>query len=153
MAKLKTKKTDESVEDFVSTVKDAEQRKDARTLLRLMQRATGKKPKLWGTSIVGFGELHYRYDSGHEGVTCLTGFSPRSKQITLYFMAGLDDVKPLLEKLGKHSTGVGCVHVRRLADVDTRVLEAIVRQGVKSGASRKSPASAPKPKPKRGARR
>ena len=131
MPKPKTKKTDTRAEDFISTVKDAEQRKDARTLLRLMQRVTGKKPKLWGKGIVGFGEFHYRYDSGHEGDTCLTGFSPRSKKITIYFMAGLENVEPLLTKLGKHSTSVGCLHIRRLADIDTKVLESIVRQGVK----------------------
>jgi len=151
MPKPKTKKTEASVEDFIASVKDAEQRKDARTLLRLMQRATGKKPKLWGKGIVGFGAFHYRYDSGHEGDTFLTGFSPRSKKITIYFMAGLENVEPLLKKLGKHSTSVGCLHVRRLADIDTKVLDSAVRQGVKDAASRKSPTSPSKPK--RGARR
>jgi hypothetical protein len=149
MAEQKTKKTDASVEDFIESVKDAEQREDSRTLLRLMQRTTGKKPKMWGASIVGFGEVHYRYDSGHEGDTCLAGFSPRSKKIAIYLMAGLENVKPMLKKLGKHSTGVGCLYVRRLADVDADVLESIVRQAVKNAASHKN---APSPS-KRGARR
>lgn len=138
MPEPKTKKTAASVEDFLSSVKDAEQRDDSRKLLRLMQRATGEKPKLWGSSIVGFGEFHYRYASGHEGDTCLAGFSPRSKKLTIYLMAGLENVKPLLAKLGKHSEGVGCLHVRRLADVDTKVLEATVRQAVKDAMSQRS---------------
>jgi hypothetical protein len=146
MAELKTKKTDASVDGFIASIEDPEQREDAQKLLRLMQRATGEKPKLWGTSIVGFGEFHYRYASGHEGDTCVTGFSPRSKALTIYLIAGFKNVKPMLKKLGKHSTSVGCLYVRRLADVDTRVLESIVRQGVKDIGALRRAASPSRPK-------
>jgi hypothetical protein len=146
MAELKTKKTEASVDDFISSVEDPEQREDARALLRLMQNATGEKPKMWGTSIVGFGEFHYRYASGHEGDTCISGFSPRSKKLTIYLIAGFKNMKPMMKRLGKHSTGVGCLYVRRLADVDTSVLESMVRQGVKDIGALRRAASSSSPK-------
>ena len=130
MAELKTKKNDASVGDFLAKIADDEIRKDANALLRLLKRATGEKPKMWGTSIVGFGEIHYEYPSGREGDWPPVGFSPRAKNLTLYLMAGFGKMQPKLAKLGKHSKGRSCLHVRRLADVDAKVLESIVKQGL-----------------------
>lgn len=130
MAELKTQKNDASVSDFLASIADGEKQKDARTLLRLMQRITSEKPTMWGTAIVGFGEYHYRGASGREGDWPVTGFSPRAKNLTVYIMGGFETLKPKLAKLGKHSTGVSCLYIRRLVDVDMAVLEAIIRQGV-----------------------
>jgi hypothetical protein len=130
MAEPKTKQTDASVEDFIASIKDAEKQKDARALLRLMRRVTGEKPKMWGTSMVGFGKYHYRYASGREGDSFIVGFSPRAQNLTLYLMAGFEKLKTKLTKLGKHSTGASCLYVRRLADVDPDVLASIVEQAV-----------------------
>ncbi|MBX3262952.1 MAG: DUF1801 domain-containing protein [Labilithrix sp.] len=130
MAEPKTKKTDNSVGEFLASLEDPEKRKDARAVLRLMQQVTGEKPKMWGSSIVGFGELRYRYASGREGDWFVTGFSPRAQNLTLYLMTGLEKLQPLLKKLGQHSTGKSCLYVRRLADVDAAVLETILRRTV-----------------------
>jgi hypothetical protein len=131
MAEPKTKPTDASVEDFIASIEDTEKQKDARALLRLMQRVTGQKPKMWGTSMVGFGKYHYRYASGREGDSFIAGFSPRAQNLTLYLMAGFAKLKTKLGKLGKHSTGASCLYVRRLADVDLDVLASILEQAVK----------------------
>jgi len=130
MSGLKTKKNEGSVADFIASIEDEPKRDDARALLRLMQKVTGEKPKMWGASIVGFGEFHYRYASGREGDWLLTGFSPRAANLTVYIMAGFGKLKPLLEKLGKHSTAKSCLYIRRLADVDAAILERIVKQGI-----------------------
>jgi hypothetical protein len=104
---------------------------DCRALLAMMERVTGERPKLWGSSIVGFGKYHYKYESGHEGDTCVVGFAPRKAALTLYLLPGFEgEVAPLLEKLGKHKTGKGCLYVKRLADVDAAVLERILRTSV-----------------------
>src|ERR1700704_4017459 len=99
MAEIKTKQTEVSVEDFLSKVADEQVRKDCKVIIKLMRKATGSPPKMWGPSIVGFGKYHYKYDSGHEGDTCLTGFSPRKPAITLYVMAGMPGQAELLKKL------------------------------------------------------
>ena len=131
MAELKTKKNTASVDEFIAGVGDETRREDARTVLNIMQKVTGKEPRMWGSSIVGFDEYHYRYDSGHEGDMCVIGFSPRASALTLYTLADFDGKEGLLAKLGKHKTGKGCLYIKRLSDVDGKVLEAIIREGYK----------------------
>ena len=106
---------------------------DSRALVAMMERVTGEPAKLFGSSIVGFGRYHYKYESGHEGDTCIVGFAPRKAALTLYLLPGFEgELRPLLDKLGKHKTGKGCLYVKRLADVDEAVLERIVRKSVAS---------------------
>jgi hypothetical protein len=103
---------------------------DAMALVKLMQRATGEKPKMWGPSIIGFGSCHYKYESGREGDTPLAGFSPRKAATVLYGVTGFSDSEALLAKLGKHTMGKGCLYIKKLADVDQKVLEALVAKSV-----------------------
>lgn len=126
MAENKTKATVARVEDYFSTIEDEGRRKDCEALARLMTRATKQKPTMWGTSIVGFGSYHYKYASGREGDSCLTGFSSRKGDITIYLVADFPGRDELLSKLGKHKTGKGCLYVRQLSDVDPKVLEKLV---------------------------
>jgi hypothetical protein len=131
MAKLKTQKTNASVTAFLKSVADDDRRKDCQTLVRIMKRAVGAEPKMWGSSIVGFGHYHYKYASGREGDWFLTGFSPRKQDLTLYIMAGFDRYDALMGKLGKHKTGKSCLYLKRLADVDVAVLEELISASVK----------------------
>jgi hypothetical protein len=130
MTEPKTRPTDASVEAFLEGIEEETKRADARALVGIMQRATGAPPKMWGTSIVGFGQYHYRYASGREGDWMLTGFSPRKRELSVYIMAGFDRYEELMSRLGKHRTGISCLYVRRLADVDLEVLEELVRRSV-----------------------
>ena len=130
MADNKTKPTKVSVATFIEALTDQSKRADAKALVKLMQRATGEKPKMWGPSIIGFGCYHYTYDSGREGDMPLIGFSPRKAATVLYNMAGFSDSKALLAKLGKHTTGKGCLYIKKLADVDQQVLEALIVKSV-----------------------
>ena len=127
MAELKTKKNASSVTGFLDAVANEQRRADAHAVLKLMQKATGKKPKMWGGSIVGFDEYHYRYDSGHEGDMCMIGFSPRSTALVLYALPGAAEEDALLKKLGKHKRGKGCLYINKLGDVDLTVLEKLLR--------------------------
>jgi len=111
-------------------VPDAQRRADSEALVRLMQAATGCEPVLWGTSIVGFDQYHYRYDSGREGDMAMVGFSPRAQALVLYILPGFASHDALLAKLGKHATGKSCLYVKRLADIDLGVLDALVRASV-----------------------
>lgn len=133
MAELKTKKTAASPAAFVASVKDPQKRADAKVLLKLMQEASGEKPKMWGSSIVGFGQYHYKSErSSQEGDWPLTGFSPRAANLTVYIMPGFREYGPLLKKLGKHKiSGGSCIYIKRLEDVDLAVLKKIVAQSVK----------------------
>lgn len=126
MAENKTSKTDASVDEFLDSVENDRRRQDAQTLVGLMERATGEEPRMWGPSIVGFGDVHYVYESGREGDWFKVGFSPRKSSLTLYLMAPSDDRRGLLEKLGKHKTGKGCLYINKLDDVDLDVLEELV---------------------------
>jgi hypothetical protein len=126
MADNKTKATNVSVAAFIDALTDETKRADSKALVKLMQLATGEKPKMWGPSIIGFGSYHYRHESGREGDTPLAGFSPRKSAIVLYGVTGCSDSEALLAKLGKHTTGVGCLYIKKLADVDLNVLEALV---------------------------
>ena len=128
-AELKTKKTKASVKDFLSALKDEQQRKDSLLVARMMEKATGDKPEMWGPSIVGFGHVTLRYPSGRELDWMKIGFSPRKQNLTLYVLNGSKEQIELLKKLGKHKTGKGCLYINRLADVDTNVLEKIIKTG------------------------
>jgi hypothetical protein len=123
MAENKTQPTKLSVTAFINAITDPARRADAKTLVKLMQEASGEKPQMWGPSIIGFGSYHYKYDSGREGDMPVVGFSPRKAATVLYGVAGPRD---LLPKLGKHTTGKGCLYIKKLADIDPQVLETMV---------------------------
>ena len=139
MADNKTKPTKLSVAAFINALTDQTKRADAKVLARLMQDATGEKPKLWGPSIIGFGSCHYKYDSGREGDMPVAGFSPRKAATVLYGITGFSGSEALLAKLGKHTTGKGCLYIKKLADVDQEVLEAMVVQAVAARRARHAP--------------
>lgn len=126
MADNKTKPTKLSVAAFIDALTDQTRRADAKTLVKLMQSASGEKPKMWGPSIIGFGSYHYTYESGREGDMPLIGFSPRKAATVLYNLTGFSGSEALLAKLGKHTKGGGCLYIKKLADVDQQVLEALV---------------------------
>ena len=125
MAENKTVPTDQGVEDFLNRIEDEQKRNDSFTLLKLMREVTGLEPQMWGSSVVGFGSYHYKYASGREGDTMLVGFSPRKQNLTIYNMGGIDPDDDRFKNLGKHTTGKGCLYIRRLADVDEGELEAM----------------------------
>ncbi len=126
MAENKTRQTGASVEAYLDAIADETRRQDCRELVRLMSRISGQPPKMWGPSIVGFGSYHYRYESGREGDFCLTGFSSRKRDISIYLMAYFDGHTKFLEQLGKHKMGKSCLSVRKLSDVKLDVLEQLV---------------------------
>jgi hypothetical protein len=130
MADNKTKPTKVSVAAFIDALTDQTSRADAKALVKLMQSATGEKAKMWGPSIIGFGSYHYTYESGREGDAPLIGFSPRKAATVLYGATGCGDSEALLTKLGKHTTGKGCLYIKKLADVDYKVLEDMVVKSV-----------------------
>ena len=130
MAEPKTKATGASVDSYIDAIDDEQRRDDCRTLVRLMSKITGEPPVMWGTGIVGFGNYHYRYASGHEGDSCLAGFASRKGDISIYVTAGFEGREPLLAKLGKHKAGKVCLYVKRLADIDLERLESIVKGSV-----------------------
>ncbi|HLE13680.1 MAG TPA: DUF1801 domain-containing protein, partial [Anaerolineales bacterium] len=111
MAELKTTKNDKSVTAFLNGIADEKKRQDSFTILELMQQVTGLEPKMWGDSIVGFGAYHYKYASGRQGDSPLTGFSPRKQNLTLYITSGFDQYEALLQDLGKHKTGKACLYI------------------------------------------
>jgi hypothetical protein len=128
MAELKTRQNEASVAAFLDRVEDDGKRKDCLEVVKMMKRATGAEPKMWGTSIVGFGSAPYKYASGREGIWFQIGFSPRKGDLTLYLIKGCEAVEPLLGKLGRHKTGKCCLYIKRLSDVDTKVLDQIIRK-------------------------
>jgi hypothetical protein len=132
MAENKTQKTDVSVTDFLNSITDEQKRQDAFTLLALMSEITGLEPKMWGAGIVGFGDVHYKYASGREGDWFKVGFSPRKQNLTLYIMDGFPKYYDLLAQLGKHKTGVSCLYLKKLADVDLRILRELISQSLAS---------------------
>ena len=131
MAELKTKRTDESVEDFLNRIPDAERREDCLAIAKLMEEVTGHKPEMWGPSIVGFGSYHYKYASGHEGEWPVTGFSPRKKDLTLYLMMGFEKHHELMKQLGKHSVGKSCLYIKRLSDIHVPTLKKLIKASVR----------------------
>ncbi len=130
MSEPKTKKTTASVREFLDSIEDIEKRKDCRQLATMMRKLSGKRARMWGTSIVGFGEYHYKYKSGREGDWPVTGFSPRKQNISVYIMPGFSKYEKQLAKLGKHKHSVSCLYIKRLADIDVDVLQEIVSDSI-----------------------
>lgn len=129
MGTIKTTVNDDSVTDFINSVADETKRKDSFTLLEMFTRITGEKPRMWGSSIIGFGKYHYKSErSRQEGDWPLTGFSPRKQNLTLYVMPGFGDYWDALKGLGKYKTSVSCLYINKLADVDLAVLEKLIKQ-------------------------
>ena len=130
MAGNKTTPNDQDVEQFLNSITDERKRKDSFTILELMKQVTGMPPKMWGSSIVGFGSYHYKYESGREGDMIIAGFSPRKENLTIYNMGSVVD-DDLLKKLGKHTTGKGCLYIKRLDDVDLPTLKSLIEASFK----------------------
>ena len=127
LAEIKTKPTSASVEDFINQIKDEQKRKDSFMLLEMMKEATGEEPVLWGSAIIGFGNRRYKSPStGREVDWLLMGFSPRKTSLSIYLMGGIKDHADALKKLGKHKTGVGCLYINKLEDIDLKVLKGII---------------------------
>lgn len=128
MYEAKTKPTDMSVASYLAAIQDESRRKDCEEVAALMEKVTGCQPKMWGTSIVGFDQYHYKYTSGHEGDACVVGFSSRKNALTIYLMGIYENAKAreLLDRLGKYKAGKGCLYLQRLSDVDVNVLEKLV---------------------------
>ena len=126
MSAPKTKPTEVSAKSHIAAIANEEQRNDAHTLVALMRRVTRQEPRMWGPSIVGFGSYHYKYASGHEGDSALTGFAVRGRELVVYIAPVFEGRDDLLAKLGEHKTGKVCVYIRRLANVDLKVLETLV---------------------------
>ncbi len=130
MAELKTKETGASVQVYLDAIDDESRRRDCQELVAILRRVTGLEPKMWGTSIVGFGSYHYKYASGREGDWFLTGFSPRKQNITIYIMSGFEMYPALMDQLGKYKTSQSCLYIKKLGDIDLGVLKTLVQQSV-----------------------
>jgi hypothetical protein len=130
MAENKTKETDASVDQYLATIKDEARRKDCEALAKLMARVTKQPAKMWGSSIVGFGSYHYKYESGREGDICLVGFSSRKSEISVYGLNAGASHEELFARLGKHKMGKGCAYIKSLSDVDLKVLEKLIADAV-----------------------
>ena len=130
MAEQKTKPTKVSVDSFIKKVADPQQREDSKTLVALMKRITKQQPRMWGPTMIGFGEYHYKYASGHEGDCFLTGFSPRAAAISLYVTCGVNQFPDLMKRLGKYKTGKACIYVKRLSDIDLGTLEELIKASI-----------------------
>ena len=129
MAELKTKKNKSSVINFINSIDHEGKRKDAMEILEMMMKITGEQPKMWGSSIIGFGDLHYKYASGREGDWFKCGFSPRKANISMYLMqCDISRAQDLLDQLGKHKTGKGCLYINKLADINKEILEIIIKE-------------------------
>ena len=129
MAELKTKATEVAVADYIAALPEPARRADAAAIDALYHRVTGLEPKMWGPSIIGYGSYNYKYESGREGTMCRAGFSPRKSAYVLYAMGGLAEsaeAAALFGKLGKHTSGKGCLYIKKLGDVDLAVLERLV---------------------------
>jgi len=131
MAKIKTTETSKSVTDFVNAIPGEIKQKDSFQVIDIMQKLTGFEPKMWGPSIIGFGNYHYKYESGHEGDMPIAAFSPRSTAIVFYFCEEFENKEELLQRLGKHKTGKSCVYIKRLADIDVSVLKKMISNSIK----------------------
>lgn len=130
MAQNKTNRNDGDVRSYLESVENKRRRDDALALLEMMGEITGEPATMWGTSIVGYGSYHYRYESGREGDWFLTGFAPRKASMTLYIMPGFERYDDLLARLGKHKIGRSCLYINKLADVDMSVLKELVAESV-----------------------
>jgi len=130
-AEAKTKPTVVTIETFLNTIEDETKRADSFTLAELMQKITKEKPVMWGPAIVGFGSYHYKYESGHEGDSCIIGFSPRKTSLTIYTGKDFEGFDELMPKLGKHKMSGGCLHIKKLSDVDIKILNEIIAASYK----------------------
>ena len=128
----KTVQTDLSPREFIASVEQDKRRTDAQILLPWFEDVTDLKPRMWGSSIIGYGRYHYKYESGREGEWCLTGFSPRKAALSVYIMPGyqFDTMQEKLSRLGKHKLGKSCLYINKLDDIDLAVLQEIVEEGV-----------------------
>jgi Domain of unknown function (DU1801) len=131
MAKRKTNQTDDSVSEFIDSIEDKPKRDDSRAISKLMAAATGEEPKMWGTSIVGFGKHHYLYANGKPGEICKVGFSPRARSFSFY-LPRYPEHASLIKKLGKHKYSGGCLHITRLSDVDAEILSLMVKSAFRT---------------------
>ena len=125
-----TRPTGASVNAFLKSIDDPQKVADSRILIAMMREATGEPAKMWGPAIIGFGSVHYKYESGREGDMCLTGFSPRKQTLVVYVVTGFEKYSDLLSKLGKHSRGKSCLYLKRLSDVTLPTLKALVGKSV-----------------------
>src|SRR6266566_6227984 len=130
MAALKTQPREESVTEFLDRIEEEARRTECYALLDMMKRVTKTDPRIWGSGVVGFGNYHYKYASGHEGDCFITGFAPRKGALTLYITAGVERFPKLVSKLGKHKAGKGCLYIKKLDDVNLSVLEDLLSQSV-----------------------
>lgn len=130
MDENKTQQTDASVTEFLGRLEDERKRQDSLTIIELMREITQEEPKLWGPSIIGFGKHRYRYETGREDNSFLTGFSPRKANLTIYINGGFDRHAALMGRLGKHTTGKVCLYIKRLSDIDQDVLRELVQESV-----------------------
>ena len=126
MAENKTKPTEADVDGYFAGIADEARREDCKALSKIMTKATKEPPRMWGTSIVGFGSYHYKYESGREGESCVVGFSSRKGDISLYLVAEFPGREELLAKLGSYKSGKGCLYIRRLGDIDEKTLEKVI---------------------------
>ena len=131
MAELKTRQNRRSVRAFLDGIEDKRKRADSREVSKLMAQITGHRPRMWGTSLVGFGRYHYKYASGHEGDAFLTGFSPRKQALTIYIMPGFSRYEPLMKNLGKYRTGKSCLYIKTLDDIDRGILKTLIVRSVR----------------------
>lgn len=131
MAQNKTQATKASVDEFINNVESEQKRKDAKELVTLFEAVTGEKAVMWGSSIIGFGQYHYKYDSGREGDFLMTGFSPRKTALSIYLMSGFSKHEEQLKKLGKYKTGKSCLYVKKLADIDQEVLSEMILDSIR----------------------
>lgn len=132
LVEIKTKPTTASVEDFINKLPDEQKRKDSFVVMEMMKKATGEEPKLWGSSIIGFGNRRYKSpNTGREVDWLVIGFSPRKANLSLYISIGMKEQEAALKKLGKHKTGVGCLYINKLEDVDLKVLKGMIETSLK----------------------
>jgi len=131
MTQNKTIATTADVTKFLQSVDNPIRKRDGETILAMMEKITAESPVIWGTSLVGFGQYHYKYESGREGGSFLTGFSPRKTSMSIYIMPGFEPYEALLKKLGKYKTGKSCLYINKFEDIDIKILEKIIAQSVK----------------------
>jgi hypothetical protein len=130
MAELKTKQNENNVVEFLNSIGDEQRKLDCLVLIELFKEITNESPKMWGTSIVGFGSYHYKYDSGREGDSCLIGFSPRKQNLTIYITAGFKEYDDIMQELGKYKIGSSCLYVKRLSDINTAKLKELANSSI-----------------------
>ena len=150
MYEAKTKPTRASVAAYINAIESDTRRKDCKELVKLMTRVSGCKPKMWGPSIVGFDQYHYKYASGHEGDSCIIGFASRKSDLTIYLLSGFRGTEGLLAKLGKHKTSKACLYIKRLEDIQLPVLETLLARSIAELRRMYPPAPKAKKRPETG---